>query len=33
MGTITQKYTKKTRKKVKIKYVKKCANCGKFVKK
>ena len=24
---------RKTRKKVKIKYVKKCANCGKFAKK
>ena len=24
---------RKTKKKVKIKYVKKCANCGKFVKK
>lgn len=33
MGTIKQTYKKKTRKKVKIKYVKKCSNCGKFVKK
>lgn len=27
------KATRKTRKKVKIKYVKKCANCGKWAKK
>lgn len=26
------KVTKKTRRKVKIRYVKKCANCGKFAK-
>jgi ribosomal protein L32 len=32
MGKITQR-KKKTRKKVKIAYVKKCKNCGKFVKK
>lgn len=32
MGKIIQSH-KKTRKKVKIEYVKKCSNCGKFVKK
>lgn len=31
MGKIKQ--VRKTRKKVKISYVKKCRNCGKFVKK
>lgn len=29
----TVKQVRRTRKKVKIKYVKKCANCGKFAKK
>lgn len=33
MGKIKQTTTtKKTKRKVKIKYVKKCANCGKFAK-
>lgn len=33
MGKIKQTYKKTTRKKVKVQYVKKCKNCGKYVKK
>lgn len=32
MATITQTRTVKRKRKIKVKYVKKCKNCGKFAK-